>query len=201
MNRKKIKADQARKKEPRGIPLTDAGLNAFEETVKETAKKNPKFNERLPHILRYLTMLREHILENDVRRAIFTSFFLDYELYGSGFEKPLYAKLAAIKGGQAPKEKKGIIIAIRELLPEMKITTPSYMWRYLMARYDSENNAYTTADLAYDVWLDRDIIDDRPNSGVLRQKKDLGQKKLHIKFKAFESLFYRVRAEKRPPQA
>jgi len=98
MHKKPARSTRKQKNESRGTPISDAGLDEFERTVKKAAETNqkvgetPSANPSIP-----CEMIREHIRENDARRPVTTTSFLDYELYNTGFVKPFYAKLSWIK--------------------------------------------------------------------------------------------------------
>ena len=98
MQKKPARSTRKQKNESRGIPISDAGLDEFERTVKKAAERNqkgrraPSANPSIP-----CEMIRERIRENDARRAVTTTSFLDYELHNTGFVKPFYAKLSWIK--------------------------------------------------------------------------------------------------------
>lgn len=87
MNKKK-------KNESRGIPISDAGLDHIERVAKKAAKTNPDIKElHLPHILRYVEMIREYIRNNDARRAVMTTVFLCQRFYEAEIDKPFYPRL------------------------------------------------------------------------------------------------------------
>jgi hypothetical protein len=86
------------------IPISDADLDRFEMTFKEVAERKPKVRERLAQILRRLERIREHISQNDARRAVFATLLLDSELHNCGYAIPFYAKLSLAKATRASAE-------------------------------------------------------------------------------------------------
>ena len=86
--------EQKKKSESRGIPISDEGLDYIERIAKKAAETNPQVKElHLPHILRYVAMIREHIRENDARRAVTTTAFLCQRFYEAEIDKPFYPRL------------------------------------------------------------------------------------------------------------
>lgn len=102
------------------MEITEAGLNDLEKRVRKAAEAKPKVKERLPHILRYLSMLRKHISEKYVGAAVMTAFFLDDELYGSGFAKPSLLRVAERRGGRADKSKAWVWEVLKQAMAKRK---------------------------------------------------------------------------------
>lgn len=80
-----------------GYPISDADLDLFETTIKEVAKRKPKVRERLVQILRHLERIREHILQNDARCAMFETLRLDSELDNCYYSTSFSTKLSLVK--------------------------------------------------------------------------------------------------------
>lgn len=85
--------------------ISDAGLDYIERTAKKAAETNPEIRElHLPHILRYVEMIRDHIRENDVRRAVITTAFLVQRCYEAEIDKPFYPRVKKrMKNSEAGK--------------------------------------------------------------------------------------------------
>jgi hypothetical protein len=217
MKKKETKSDQAHQKDPRDTSVYDL-LDIFDETekqVKKAAREKPKIRERFTIISRWLEVLKECLMRNDAPSAVVSLLFLEYELERTGFSKSLCLTEAGRKGGSAKKEKRGIIAAIRELLPKMKIHTPSYMRKYLAARYYDRGHLYETEDPGYDIFIDEDaeVVNEinharsgetnaDADGGLISRNRRVSRKEFEaiitpIKFKTFDNYFYKVRAEKR----
>lgn len=186
MQKKPARPTRKRKNESRGIPISDAGLDEFEGTVKKAAETNSEVRERLPLFLRYLAMIREHIRENDARRAVYSTIFLVQLSYEAGLDKPfaprLKARMASSKGGSADKRKKGILAAVREILPRLGKVSPASGWRFFQRNHSGSLNQFAVKDSEYELYYDRE-------NNLLVQVDGKG-KESSMPFKTFQNYFY-----------
>ena len=123
---KSLNEVQKQENKSRGIPISDASLNEFE----KTAKKSETISQRMTRVA----------LCSRPR-------FLCQELYETGLQKPflprLKAEITSRKGGSKDKRKKGILDAIREILPKLVNSSPVYGRRFFQRNHHDDMNQFT----------------------------------------------------------
>jgi hypothetical protein len=182
MNKRRIKSNEASKKQPEGRYLSEELANLHLKTVEYIRGGNFNINATIHYLNSYIKLLTKYISEKDIENALKVQVLLDHAFYNFGLGKPLYLKWAARKGGLADKRKKGILLAIKEALPRIKEMSATMAWRFFEREHSPEEILEVGG---YEIYSYNDL---------LFQEDPLG-KLSSIKFKTFEKYFYQVLRE------
>jgi hypothetical protein len=189
MNRKTIKSNEASKGQPQGRSLPGELSSLILRTVEHIGHTgNFNINEKFHYLNSYIKLLTKYITEKDIENALKVQASLDIVFYNlTG--KPLYLEWAAKRGGRADKRKKGIRLAIKELLPKIKGLSPRMAWRFFKREYPS-SKPFIVGE--YEIYFGPDSTGNESDD-LLIQTKDF--KDSSIKYKTFEKYFYQVLKE------